>query len=166
MLYLGLKGAAATAGFYSVRVDEREALFLEAFVPIDGGAVQVQSAFFVDNHSDTVALVFAVGLFIKTVVEIQGVIETAATAAGNADSQHHRFIKVVFRLEPLDFLSGSFGQFDCHLLINPFNLGELPLSWIWWSGVNGENPHSFSPPLSYIVFTAAKVRQATCPDRR
>ena len=76
--------------------------------------------FFVDNDGDAVALVFAVGLLVEAFVEVQRVIETAATTSGDTDSQHHVVAEVMFFLKPLDFLSGSLGQFNCHGWMNLF----------------------------------------------
>ncbi len=105
---LGLEGASAAATLGGVWIFEREALFLKTLVPIDGGAIEVQRAFLVDDNGNTVAFVLGVNFVIELVVEVQRVAESAATAGRNPDSQHHVVAEVVFFLKPLHFFGGSF----------------------------------------------------------
>lgn len=57
---LGLETASATAAFNRIRIFERESLLFEALKPIDGGSVQVQSTFLVNDDGNAVTLIFTV----------------------------------------------------------------------------------------------------------
>ena len=121
---LGLERASAAAGLHRVGILKREPLFFQTLEPINGGAVKVQGALLVDYDGHSVALVLAIDLIVERFIEIQGVIEPAASAAGDADPQYNVVLEVMFFTKSLDFFSGSFGQFDCHGWINPLVLGE------------------------------------------
>lgn len=133
-----MERATATATLGGVGVFEREALLFEAFVPIDRGAIQVQSALFVDDNFDAMTIEFAVDLFIELVIEIQRIAETAATASGDSNSKDHVIAEIVFGLKPLHFFCGSFAQFDCHLFASPLfksNLFARLLAVRWFTPI-------------------------------
>jgi hypothetical protein len=81
---LRLEGTTATAALHGVGVLERKALLFQAVVPIDGCAIEIQSAFFVDDNGHAVAIVFGIGFFVERIVEVQRVAETAAAAGRDA----------------------------------------------------------------------------------
>ncbi len=122
---LGLEGTSATAALDGVRVLEGEPLLFEAFVPINGGSIEVQGTLFINDDGDAVMLVTSIGFLVVAVVKIQCVAESAAATCRDADPQYHVFTEIVFGLKPLDFFCGSFGQFDCHRSIQPFVLDEF-----------------------------------------
>ena len=109
-----LERTSTSAGLDRVGVFESEPLFFQALEPVDGRAVEVEGTLLVDDHRDTVALILAVDFLVEALIEVQCVIEAAATTASHSDSQNHALVKVVLGLVSLDFLCGSFGQFDCH----------------------------------------------------
>ena len=67
--------------------------FFQTVVPVDFGAIEVQSRLFVDDHVDAVAVVLAVRFVVETVVKIQRVAKSAAATAGDADTEQHRVVK-------------------------------------------------------------------------
>ncbi len=64
-----------------------EALAIDALMPIDSGAIQVQGTLLVDDDVHAVLLVYRVFFFIILVVESQRIAESAATASHQADAQ-------------------------------------------------------------------------------
>ena len=109
MAGLCLKRTSATTALDGIRVLESEALFFKRVVPIDGGAIEVQGALFINDNRHAMTIVFGVGRLVEAVIEIQCVAETAATTCGNADSQQHFITEIMFGLEPANLFSRSFG---------------------------------------------------------
>lgn len=105
---LRLEGASAAAGLDGVGILKSKALLFQAFMPIDGGPVEIKRAFLVDDHRDAVAFELRIRLFVVAFVKIQRVVESAATTARDPDSQHHRIIEIVLLAKPIDLLGGAF----------------------------------------------------------
>ena len=106
------KAAAAAAGLGDVGVLEGEAALVDAVVEVDGGAVEVQVALLVDGDLHAVLFDDEVLGDIGLVIEAELVLESAATAAGDADPQHHAVGHLLLVHDPLDFLGCVFGDFD------------------------------------------------------
>src|SRR5207245_10841825 len=78
---LSLERAAAAARFDGIRVVEFEAAGLQAFVEVDGRAVEIECALLVDDDGHTVVFVLRIRLFVEALIETEGVGEPAAAAA-------------------------------------------------------------------------------------
>lgn len=108
------EGTAAAARFHSVRIVKSETLLFDAVIPIERGAVQVKSTLLIYHDGNAVILVFAVGSFVEAIVEVQRVVESAATAASYADTQKLVVCELVFFSELLDLIGCILGEHDCH----------------------------------------------------
>jgi len=106
---LGLERTAATARFYGLWVVERESPFFDAFVEIDGGAVQVEGTLLIDNDCHSMVFVLGVDLFVELGVKAQRVTKPAAASAGNAYSQNSPLLELLVFNNSLHFAGGFFG---------------------------------------------------------
>ncbi len=72
---LGVERTAAAAALHRVWIVESEASAADVFEEIDGRAIQVEVALFVDNYGDPMQLAFGVDFLIEFFVETECVLE-------------------------------------------------------------------------------------------
>src|SRR5262245_57889327 len=111
---LGLERAAAAAGLHCVRIVELEATGFEAFIEVDGGAIEVQGALLVDDDGHAMVLVLGIDFLVIGLVETKGIGKAAAAAARDADPQDHIGLDFLIGNDPLDFIGCFFGEDDAH----------------------------------------------------
>src|SRR5690606_21088669 len=99
----GGKAAAASATLHRVRVVEREAPLVDAFVEVDSGAVEVQQALLVDGDPHAVLLDDVVLGVVGLVVEAEAVLKAAASAAGDTDAENGMLRHLLLGDDSLDF---------------------------------------------------------------
>lgn len=112
--YLRLERAAAAARLHGIGVIELEAAGFEAFVEVDGRAVQVEGALLVDDDWHAVIFVLRIGLFVERFVEAECIGEPAAAAARDADAEDHFRLDLLIDDDPLNFVGRFFGEDDAH----------------------------------------------------
>lgn len=109
------EAASATAGTTHVRVVEFETAPLKVFVEIDHGAVQVEVMVLLDSDFHAVLVGNEVLVQIDFVIKAEAVLESAASAAGDANADTGFFWEILLGQDTLDFSSCPFGKGD-HLL--------------------------------------------------
>ena len=75
------EGATAAAGFASLWVLEAETLTIDALMPIDRCAIQIEGTLFVDDDGYAMLFVLGVLLFIVFIIESQRIAKSAATTS-------------------------------------------------------------------------------------
>ena len=86
-LVLRLKGRAATARRDDVRVVDREPGAHQRIDEIDFGSLEVRSAVWIDDHTNTVRLDLIVPV-LRASIESEGVLEAGATATLDRDAEN------------------------------------------------------------------------------
>jgi len=112
---LGLERVAATATLDRVGIVERESPPLDALEPIDGGSIQVQTAFLVDHHVHAVKAVLRVELRVEVAIETERIVEATATAASHPDPEKQIGIQLLFTLDPLDLVRRTLCHRNRHI---------------------------------------------------
>ena len=107
---LNAERIAATAGPLGVRVEELEATSLEVVVVVDRGAIEKQRALAVNDDLNAVLLADRVILFVVLRVDVEAVVEAAATATGYSNPQHGFSNVLAVDNKLLDFGSSFFRQ--------------------------------------------------------
>lgn len=109
---LHAEAAAAAAGLGHVRVVEREAALVEGVVEVDRGSVEVEVALLVDCDRDTVLFDDEVLGWIGLVIKAELVLEAAASATRDADSQNRVGRHLLLFHDSLDFFGCVFRDCD------------------------------------------------------
>ena len=106
---LRVERTPAAARLLRVRIIERESAAADVFEKIDRRAVEVEIALLVDHHGHAEAIALRVFLGVELIVEAEGILETAAAAAGDAHAEHHFARHLLVGNDLLNFLRSPFG---------------------------------------------------------